>query len=155
MEGIKRLGDPLLFNPGQLNKATVAMIKDKDKDGDHTLSQEELGLDKDVFTKVDANGDGKADREELNAYYPMSKIDLPTLGLIKEKDADGDKALNAQELGVSNDILAEIDSNGDGKTDRDELNAAHPLGTIAKLGKNLLDAYQINAGSGNSFNTTL
>ncbi len=155
MEGIKRFGDPLLFNPGQLNKATVAMIKDKDTDGDNTLNQDELGLDKDVFTKVDANGDGKADREELNAYYPMSKVDLPTLGLIKEKDTDGDKALNAQELGVSGDILAEIDSNGDGKTDRDELNAAHPLGTVTQLGKNLLDLYQINASSSNGFNATL
>src|SRR3990172_11191943 len=119
---------------------TLHLIKDKDTDGDKVLSAEELNAPEDVFTKIDANGDGNADRVELNAYYPISRIDIPTVQLIKDKDTDGDKVLSSEELGVNEDILKEIDTNGDGNADREELNAAHPLAkfhsTMAYLAEN-------------------
>lgn len=114
-------------NHGQLNMMTVNMIKHKDNDGDNALNAKELNVHEDIFIKIDANGDGKADREELNIYYPISKTDIPTLQLIRDKDTDGDKALNAEELGIPKDTFTKIDTNGDDKADRDELNAAHPL----------------------------
>src|SRR3972149_1761352 len=140
MDNITGICNRCIPNLGQLNKMTLTLIKDKDSDGDKALSAEELNVHEDVFTKIDANGDGNADRVELNAYYPISRIDIPTVQLIKDKDTDGDKVLSAEELGVNEDILKEIDTNGDGNADREELNAAHPLAkfhsTMAYLAEN-------------------
>ena len=127
MDNITGIGNLYIPNPGRLNMMTMKMVKDKDSDGDKVLSVKELNVSEDVFTKIDANSDGNADSVELNAYYPISKIDIPTLQLIKDKDTDGDKVLSAKELGVTEDILKEIDANSDGNADREELNAAHPL----------------------------
>lgn len=139
MSAITGIGNPWAPNPGQLNRMTVNMINDKDTDGDKALNAKELDIHEDVFTKIDINKDGKADREELNIYYPKSKVDMPTVQLIETKDADGDKTLNAEELNISKDTFAKIDANGDDKADRDELNAAHPLNELY----NVL-AYQSN-----------
>lgn len=130
MNTITGIGNYSLPNPGQLNMMTVNMIKDKDSDGDKALNAKELNIHEDIFEKIDANGDGKADREELNLYYPKSRIDIPTVHLIKSKDTDGDKTLNEEELNISKDIFTKIDTNGDGKADRDELNTAHPLNKL-------------------------
>lgn len=127
MDSIMRIGSLHIPSPGHLNMLSMYLVKDKDKDGDKALSAEELDVPEDVFTKIDINGDGNTDSVELNIYYPISKIDIPTLHLIKDKDTDGDKVLSGEELGVSSDILKEIDTNGDGNADREELNAAHPL----------------------------
>ena len=141
MDNIAGIGNRYIPNPGQLNKMTLSLIKDKDSDGDKALSAEELNVPEDVFTKIDINGDGNTDSVELNAYYPISRIDIPTLHLIKDKDTDGDKVLSGEELGVTEDILKEIDANGDGNADREELNAAHPLAklynTLASLAKDM------------------
>jgi len=127
MDSIAQIGSLYIPNPGHLNMMTMNMIKDKDSDGNKVLSAEELNVPEDVFTKIDINGDGNTDSVELNAYYPISRIDIPTLHLIKDKDTDGDKVLSGEELGVTEDILKEIDANSDGNADREELNAAHPL----------------------------
>ena len=141
MDNIAGIGNRYIPNLGQLNKMTLALIKDKDSDGDKALNAEELNVPEDVFTKIDINGDGNTDSVELNAYYPISRIDIPTLHLIKDKDTDGDKVLSGEELGVTEDILKEIDANGDGNADREELNAAHPLAkfynTLASLAKDM------------------
>ena len=141
MDSVAGIGNLYIPNPGHLNMMTMDMIKDKDSDGDKALSAEELNVPDDVFTKIDINGDGNTDSVELNAYYPVSGIDIPTLHLIKDKDTDGDKVLSGEELGVTEDVLKGVDANGDGNADREELNAAHPLAkfynTFASLAKDL------------------
>jgi|SRR3972149_2677429 len=141
MDSVAGIGSLYIPNPGHLNMMTMDMIKDKDSDGDKALSAEELNVPDDVFTKIDINGDGNTDSVELNAYYPVSGIDIPTLHLIKDKDTDGDKVLSGEELGVTEDVLKGVDANGDGNADREELNAAHPLAkfynTFASLAKDL------------------
>lgn len=155
MSNVSSVGNPWVPNPGHLNKLTVNMIKDKDADGDEALNVKELGLPEDIFTKIDTDGDGNASRTELNTYYPISKIDIPTLGLIKNNDANGDKLLTAEELGVSEDVFAKIDTSGDGKTDREELNAAHPLSALSKSYKDILDMYKNKEGSNGGVDVTV
>src|SRR3989304_8129803 len=145
MDNITGICNRCIPNLGQLNKMTLTLIRDKDSDGDKALSAEELNVPEDVFTKIDANSDGNADRVELNTYYPIRRIDIPTLQLIKDKDTDGDKVLSAEELGVNEDVLKEIDTNDDGNADREELTAAHPLAkfynTFDSLAK-VIDAFK-------------
>lgn len=133
MNNVTGIGNPWMPTPGHLNEMTINMIKNKDNDGDKALSAEELDVPGEVFSKIDANGDGNDDRVELNDYYPISKIDIPTLHLIKDKDADGDNVLSAEELDISEDIFKVIDANGDGSADREELNAASPLNKLNLL----------------------
>jgi len=154
MSNISNINNQLIPNPGHLNKLTVNMIKDKDADGDNALNVKELGLPEDIFTKIDTDGDGNASRDELNIYYPISKTDIPTLHLIKNKDTDGDKLLTAEELGIAKEDFSRIDTNSDGKTDRDELNAAHPLSAQITSHKNILDMYKDKEDSHNSIDVT-
>jgi Ca2+-binding EF-hand superfamily protein len=46
--------------------AAKRYLADKDKNGDGVLSAEEVSLDASVFTKMDANSDGKVSSAELN-----------------------------------------------------------------------------------------
>jgi len=107
----------------QIDSMTATLIKDKDSDGDKVLSSEELNMDSDTFSQVDTNKDGKADRAELNAFFPVNQIDFMSSRVISDKDSDGDKALSALELNADSETFGKIDTNGDGKADRAELNA--------------------------------
>jgi uncharacterized protein (DUF2141 family) len=49
----------------QLGKAVARMIQEKDRDGDGKLSVQEFGGSKDAFARLDLNGDGKLDGNEL------------------------------------------------------------------------------------------
>jgi Ca2+-binding EF-hand superfamily protein len=51
--------------PGTL---TQQLIKKYDKDGDFELTREEIGFDQKTFNRLDVNGDGKLDGEELDAW---------------------------------------------------------------------------------------
>ena len=125
--------------PGQINKMTTNLIKHKDTDDDRVLSAKEFGAPKDVFAKIDRNGDGQADRKELNAAHPRARVNRMTTNLINNQDTDGDRVLNIEELGVAEDVFAKIDLNGDGQADRKELNAAHPRARTNHMTTNLIN----------------
>src|SRR3990172_2227089 len=74
MDNITGICNRCIPNLGQLNKMTLTLIKDKDSDGDKVLSAEELGVNEDILKEIDKNGDGNADREELNAAHPLTKL---------------------------------------------------------------------------------
>lgn len=127
MNTIAGMGSHLIPDRELLDAMTKNLIKDKDSDGDNVLTEKELGAAEGDFGKIDFNNDGKVDRVELNVYYPISRLDILTAQLMKDKDANGDKTLSGEELGVTEDVLKEIDTNDDGQADREELNAAHPF----------------------------
>jgi Ca2+-binding EF-hand superfamily protein len=52
-----------------LDQHTSSLISSLDKNGDNVLSADELKISADTFSKIDTNGDGSADRNELNNYY--------------------------------------------------------------------------------------
>lgn len=115
-----------------INHQTSALLQDKDSNGSGSLSKDELDVDSAVFDQIDLNQDGEADRTELNMArieadldqitQQIQNVDKMTCKLIQSEDADGDGALNAKELGVSEDLFNHIDQNQDGKADQHELN---------------------------------
>lgn len=58
--------------------------------------------------------------------------------LIDEKDADGDRVLNMEELDVSEDTFAKLDSNADNVVDRVELSKALPRYLLDQKNSNLI-----------------
>ena len=68
MDNIAGIGSFGIPSPGCLNMMTIKMVKDKDSDGDNVLSVKELNVSEDVFTKINANGDGNAEREETLSF---------------------------------------------------------------------------------------
>lgn len=84
MDNIAGVGNRYIPNLGQLNKMTLALIEDKDSDGDKALSAEELGVNEDILKEIDTNDDGNADREELNAAHPLAKFYNTLASLAKD-----------------------------------------------------------------------
>lgn len=102
--------------------ATVKrLIENNDANGDRTLNAEELGVPQEVFTIIDRNGDGQADRIELCFSYPEVKLSHEITSLINNNDSDGDGVLSAEELQVPDEAFAHIDSNSDGQADANEV----------------------------------
>ncbi|MBI5492864.1 MAG: hypothetical protein HY893_08035 [Deltaproteobacteria bacterium] len=60
--------------PQQMNQSSARVIKNSDSDGDKLLTQSELGIRPENFSKVDKNNDQLADVKELNAYTPFRQI---------------------------------------------------------------------------------
>ncbi len=127
-----------------LDEATERLIKDKDKDGNGTLSALEICISEEAFQKADANGDGELSSDELQANAqligaelvaqspqgpppPPPDLDSATKQLIQELDSDDNGTLNVDELGISEDVFDQADTNGDGELSSDELKAGAPL----------------------------
>ncbi|MCP4253326.1 MAG: hypothetical protein GY775_07930 [Candidatus Scalindua sp.] len=103
-------------------------ISKKDTNGDNALSIRELGIGKDVFDRIDKNGDGQADKFELimASHKRAHAVNEKTNQVINEKGTNGDSVWNTGELGVHKPPFDRIDKNGDGQTGRGEHNiAAH------------------------------
>ncbi len=90
------------------------------------------------FETWDADGDGKAFREEIESFYreaqlPMNQkasIAAGALGrtLFPHIDADGDGRLSALEIASSAERLQALDTNGDGRLGPEEVPAQYRLG---------------------------
>lgn len=64
------------------NALSDAVMRLHDSDSDGALTAVELPLDDDVFAAIDANGDGRIDRDELlRAYMPQSGSPIGTEGI--------------------------------------------------------------------------
>jgi Ca2+-binding EF-hand superfamily protein len=98
----------------------------KDTNGNNALSIKELGVSKDVFGRIDKNGDAQADKFELiiAAHNRAHAANVKTNQLINKNDANGDCALDAGKSGVPVNFFDRIDKNGDGKVDKVELTTA-------------------------------
>jgi Ca2+-binding EF-hand superfamily protein len=126
--------------PGDWDEATQRLIKDKDKDGNGTLSALEICISDEAFKKADTNGDGQLSSDELKANAqligaelaangqqgpppPPPDLDAATEQLIKNLDLDGNGTLSTDELGISKSVFDKADTNGDGQLSADELKA--------------------------------
>ncbi|MBZ0155976.1 MAG: hypothetical protein K8I29_07140 [Alphaproteobacteria bacterium] len=128
----------------QLSSMTDKILQKKDANADSVMdSGEATGIFKDLFSKIDTNGDSELDSSELNSGFIARKIDALSSHLISVKDADGDGLLTASELGFTNDDFSKIDTNGDGKADKSELNTASPL--MMELNKTLNMLKQVSS----------
>ena len=108
------------FEPAQ-------MLKQFDKNNDGFLEPSELpDRMRERFQQMDANGDGKISRQELEKLAgrfgeaPAAATD-DTLFRLLDKNADG--KLSKEELQDAAKILEKLDRNKDGMLDREELSA--------------------------------
>ncbi|MBI5740225.1 MAG: hypothetical protein HZA16_05825 [Nitrospirae bacterium] len=68
---------------------------------------------------------------QWGTHYPIqNRLNYMTTNLIKDKDANQDNVLNAEELGIDAEAFARIDRNEDGQAGRTELAIDHPLSRI-------------------------
>ena len=84
-----------------------------------------------ALLKLDKNGDGKLDADELKPqmpsggngqqFTPPGGGKFPTLPIMKALDTNGDGELDASEIANAPAALKTLDKNGDGKLTRDEI----------------------------------
>ncbi len=127
MNGIS--ANNLLFGLNQaksIEQKLNRFISKKDTNSNNALSIKELGVSKDVFDRIDKNGDSQVDKFEIiiAAHNSAHAANEKTNQLINKKDTNGDGVLNAGELGVPEKAFNRIDKNSDGQIGSGELNVA-------------------------------
>jgi Ca2+-binding EF-hand superfamily protein len=114
---LESLGDSSLFfliSPGELPARFVsALLGRYDKDNSEKLSRKQIGLLKEVFEKLDANGDGELDRKELARFLDHCP---PHLELALQVGADVSGIDTLRPVAPASAAIAPgIRSNGDGQ----------------------------------------
>ena len=104
MNNITAVSNPFSgLNPSRfINHKVNNFISERDTNGDNALSIKESGVPKNIFDRIDKNGDGQVGRLELNiaARARVHAVNERTNHLISEKDSNGDGVLGVGELGV-------------------------------------------------------
>lgn len=99
-------------------------------------------LQKDLFAKLDSNGDGAVDQDELNSALSQKSDDGLLVNLSKQfgdLDSDGSGSLNAEEMtamapppppqdqapntDLADALISTLDTDGDGAISNDELSS--------------------------------
>lgn len=108
------------FDPAQ-------MLKEYDKNNDGFLEASELPERmRQQFGRMDANGDGKLSRDELDKVarrFGQTPAAVPEDALFRLLDTNADGKLSKEELQNAAKILEKLDRNKDGTLDREELSA--------------------------------
>ena len=109
------------FDPAQ-------MLKQFDKNNDGFLEPAELpDRMRERFPRMDANGDGKLSRDELEKVagrFGQAPSAAPDDALFRLLDKNGDGKLSKEELENAAKMLEKLDRNKDGMLDREELGEA-------------------------------
>lgn len=122
----------LLQQTRQVGQNSNAMVSAKDQDGDFALSSSESGFGESLFAAIDSNSDSKADTFELSrAYGPhlqtqrSSQQTAQNESFLAIHDADASGDLSADELDISEEAFAGIDTDSDGLLSSTELHTAY------------------------------
>jgi Ca2+-binding EF-hand superfamily protein len=89
LESLNDSSSFFLVGPGDSPARFVtALLSHYDKDNNETLNREEIGLDKALFEKLDANSNGELDRKKLSKFLDLHPADAE-LALEINGDASG------------------------------------------------------------------
>jgi Ca2+-binding EF-hand superfamily protein len=100
------------YEPGRIpGTLTQQLIKRYDKDGDFELTREESGFDEPTFTRLDTDGNGKLDGEELDAWRLGSPDFEVTLSLApKAVDCTAKILASPEDLKARGFIVKQVES---------------------------------------------
>lgn len=125
------------LSSSEMQERMAARFAQEDLDGDESLSVEEFGGPEELFSEIDADGDGLLTEQEMQSHHEAKMAEGPpadAMGMaggmtpeeiagriLAEMDSDEDGGLSISELGVSDNIFAEADTDGDGIISQAEL----------------------------------
>ncbi|SDL29994.1 Ca2+-binding protein, EF-hand superfamily [Maridesulfovibrio ferrireducens] len=123
-----------------------SVFEKKDSDGNGLLSLEETGMNEDMFTSVDTDGDSNVSEEEVLADMQKRHEEKARMGelstmmqgggkdqggqenlldsFMDELDLDGDSQISMEESGLTEDLFNVLDSDSDGNISGEELKSA-------------------------------
>jgi Ca2+-binding EF-hand superfamily protein len=114
--------------PGDLDAATERLIKNKDRDGNGTLSAVEISISEEGFKLADADANGELDAGELKNAVDSISAELRPQGPggpPPHKDGDeDDEEDDAETSSLLASLFKQADANGDGVLTLEELQAA-------------------------------
>ncbi|GEM_PF-4480116 len=124
--------------PGQGGQGLTfsEVLSKMDTDGSGTLSADELNISEEAFALADSDGDGAVTQEEfenggaraIGDYLRSQETQLVGTAvqgssfdeLLFELDSDGNGTLNIDELNVTSEVFAAADTDGDGEVSQEE-----------------------------------
>ncbi len=116
-----------------INDLVGMMIHAKDADGNGTLSNGEMGVSKDVFSKIDTNGDGEADQTELVDFLQSAHKSRSGARPAKEKEQDDDQLFGDDESEETEEIISSVDIDQDGQSDGEQIITYYPKSNIYEV----------------------
>ena len=93
-----------------------ARFAEQDINGDGGLDVDETGFSQEMFNQLDSDGDGVLTESELLSLMPPPPrmFGSNPADMLLENDATGDGGLDVEESGLSEEMFAELDVDGDG-----------------------------------------
>ncbi len=113
---------PVVYNDFIAGK----MIENNDADGNGTLSKGEIGVPGKLFDKLDVNSDGELDRGELNALAERMR----GRRMAGRMGGNGKGSKGSNLLNITEEITGQIDTNGDGRIDSQEITSYLSDGSV-------------------------
>ncbi|MBM3333565.1 EF-hand domain-containing protein [Candidatus Sumerlaeota bacterium] len=115
---------PGRFAPSRPGIGSIPLIEFFDSDGDGALSRREYQeATEEVFARLDANGDGKVDRSEMNRDLSGLFVKPTTRSrqLLRRYDQDHDGRISAEECLLPAKVFAELDIDKSGALESADL----------------------------------
>ena len=119
-----------LYAAAEAGGDRTARFAEKDTNGDGGLDVEEIGFSREMFDKLDTDGDGLLTDAELLSLMPPPRMpgNNPA-DMLAEKDANGDGGLDMEESGLSEELFTKLDIDADGLLTEADM-PAPPMGGV-------------------------
>ena len=111
------------FPMAEFDRIAADIITERDVNGDGALSMDEVKMPDKFFDKTDQNGDGLLDKNELTDF--VSKASHRGLKAGKKEGSKG--------KGQTTESVAQIDTDGDGIADTEEVTTLKPNGQVKSV----------------------
>ena len=121
------LADPeelkAFFPMAQFDRIAADIIAERDVNGDGVLSRDEVKMPDELFEKMDQNADGKLDKNEIADFASKAS----------QQGHKAGKKGGSKGKGETTESVVQIDTDGDGIADTEEVTTLKPNGEVESV----------------------
>jgi Ca2+-binding EF-hand superfamily protein len=118
------------FPMAQFDRIATEILNEKDANGDGVLTPNEINMPHEAFEKADTNADGKLDKKELADFAAKQA---------KHDGKTGKKSGKGKSDDETTESVVEIDTDGDGIVDTEEVTTLNAKGEVVSVTTRPLD----------------
>ena len=111
------------FPMAEFDRIATDIIAERDVNGDGVLSKDEVKMPDELFEKMDQNADGKLDKNEIADFASKAS----------QQGHKAGKKGGSKGKGQTTESVVQIDTNGDGIADTEEVTTLKPSGEVESV----------------------